>query len=60
MKKNCIQPAQHIVALQHQSHLLIDSIQKLNNNADLEWDGATIGDVESRTKENEWEDIWDE
>ena len=58
--KKYIQPALHIVLLQHQSHLLVDSVQKLESNVGFTFGGASTGDVESRTKENDWGDIWDE
>ena len=58
VKQEYIQPALHIVLLQHQSHLLVDSVHGVNGNVGLNYRGAGNGDA--RTKENDWGDIWDE
>lgn len=58
MNKNYIQPEMQCVALQQQTHLLVESVQDIGSNAGFKYGGATSGDVDARTKGNEWEDIW--
>ena len=59
MKKKYIQPVILCVALHQQTLLLIGSVQNVEGNVGLKYGGASSGDIEARTKENEWDDIWD-
>ena len=62
MKRDYIQPALHIFVLQHQTHLLTNSVNDLKGTAHLNYGGASRGGspIDARTKEDDWDDVWDE
>jgi hypothetical protein len=59
MKKKYIQPVILYVALHQQTHLLIGNVQDVGGNVGLKYGGASSGDVDARTKGNEWDHTWE-
>ena len=57
MKKEYMKPEQHLVQLQHRTHLLQASVRGLSNNAGLNENiGSGNGDARSRSFDDDWED----
>ena len=59
MKKNYQQPKMQCVLLQQHSHLLDSSLHDTESNVGLKYGGAK-GDVNARTKEDSWSEVWDD
>jgi hypothetical protein len=57
-KKAYQQPTMNVVKLQHKSHILTDSMNRVGGNADLHYGGGASVDANSR-RGGDWDD-WDE
>lgn len=45
--------------LNNGASIQLTAVQDVSSNVDLKYGGASSGDIDARTKENEWDDIWD-
>ena len=60
MKKKYMKPTMNVVKIQHQSHILVDSVHNLNSgDTGLKLGGAGNGDARARSFDG-GDDDWDE